>query len=334
VDHASVPRFMNLRSFGAKIADSIKSHTDVFNAKVLVTFMHECIFLDEWFVSDRNIGCTPRVKKNCLSFILYRPHSGKKKKLVLKSIDPALLSVSRPGSQWCVAGTYQSLRLQPLSTRSTAQHACTPSPNPASCYPYHPSVTDAGRGAPHAAAREEMHQRSLDPQLKLRPYPLRLGVLPIPAYCTPLSAPARPCIRAPPVLRALLCSPPLHCRAGAPRKRSAARATPPDPRARRYFQAPTWRPNPLRDSEASGAGDRPTKLRVSAPSVCPSVTVHRRPSPSYIRSPAVPFPPRCAKPPTNDHPLPRPRPLGPAGSRFSPYQLPVSRKITEPSERD
>jgi hypothetical protein len=126
VDHASVPRFMNLRSFGAKIADSIKSHTDVFNAKVLVTFMHECIFLDEWFVSDRNIGCTPRVKKNCLSFILYRPHSGKKKKLVLKSIDPALLSVSRPGSQWCVAGTYQSLRLQPLSTRSTAQHACTP----------------------------------------------------------------------------------------------------------------------------------------------------------------------------------------------------------------
>lgn len=121
----------------------------------------------------------------------------------------------------------------PIAASPTFIHAqhCTACmhPNPASCYPYHPSVTDAGRGAPHAAAREEMHQRSLDPQLKLRPYPLRLGVLPIPAYCTPLSAPARPCIRAPPVLRALLCSPPLHCRAGAPRKRSAAQRVPRHP---------------------------------------------------------------------------------------------------------
>lgn len=63
--HASVPRFMNLRSLGAKTTDSIKSHTDVFNAidKVLVTFMHECIFLDESFVSDRNIGWTKGNKK-------------------------------------------------------------------------------------------------------------------------------------------------------------------------------------------------------------------------------------------------------------------------------
>lgn len=117
-----------------------------------------------------------------------------------------------------------------------------------------------------------------DPPLKAspRPYPLRLGVLPIPAYCTPLSAPARPCIRAPPVLRALLCSPPLHCRAGAPRKRSACHATRPPGRgdiSRRQRGGLTRSAIP----RASGAGDGPTKLLARLSVISLSVR-HRSPS--------------------------------------------------------
>lgn len=235
------------------------------------------------------------------------------KKMISKSIDSGLLSVSRS-----VADTYQSLALQPLSTRSTAQHACTPTllPVPSVRYGRRPRRTTRGsrRGDAPALAGSPAKAKA-----RPRPYPLRLGVLPTPAYCTPLSPPARLSVHLPCSVpcSALLTSTPLHSRLPSRLPRHPTPGRGDISRRQRGGLTRSAIPRP-------SGGDRPTKLCAS--SVCPSVR-HRSPSPFYIRSPAVPFPPRCADQVTNDHPRRRPT-SSPATTRacwVAIFSLPTAR---------